>query len=124
MNWKHENGYKVEGIIRGSERELYPIYIVKAQDGFAFVSPSYLDPWNSGHSAHLVKGVITEENPHNCVLKDDADGSTQLTISEMGTDEIKVLFGRFLAEYAGEPTYDFEGQHKRMEDQFALDIQK
>ena len=63
MNWKHENGYKVEGIIRGSERELYPIYIVKAQDGFAFVSPSYLDPWNSGHSAHLVKGVITEENP-------------------------------------------------------------
>ena len=74
MNWKHENGYKVEGIIRGSERELYPIYSVKAQDGFAFVSPSYLDPWNSGHSAHLVKGVITEENPHNCVLKDDADG--------------------------------------------------
>ena len=42
----------------------------------------------------------------------------------MGTDEIKVLFGRFLAEYSGEPTYDFDGQHKRMEDQFALDIQK
>ena len=124
MDWKNKNGYTITGVIRGNEYKSKAMFIIKTKEGIGWANLNYLDPWNSGNSAHLVKGVITEENPHNCVLKDDADGGTQLIISEMGTDEIKVLFGRFLAEYSGEPTYDFDGQHKRMEDQFALDIQK
>lgn len=123
MNWKHEKGYKVEGTIRGREIELYPIYIVEADGGYAFVSSSYLDPWNSGHTAHLAKGTIVKENEHNCILKGNEDGITNLIISEMGTDEIKNRFDSYLERYSDDPKYTFENQYLKIKDIFAQDIQ-
>ncbi len=117
MNWKHERGYKVSSTIRGKEREMGALFVIKANNGFAFIYPNILDPWSGGRIGHLVEATLVDENQHNCIVKNEADG-TELTISEMGTDKIISVFNKIISEYKKEGE-TFEKQYQRMFDEYS-----
>lgn len=122
MNWKHEKGYEVIGKIRGREIEMGALFVIKAKNGFAFIYPNILDPWSGGRIGHLVEATLAEENQHNCIVKNEAAG-TELTISEMGTDEIIGVFNKLISAYELKDE-TFEKQYQRMFDDYSdLEIQ-
>lgn len=122
MNWKHGRGYKVTGTIKGTERAMGALFLIKAKNGFAFIYPNVLDPWSGGRIGHLVEANLAEENQHNCIVKNEADG-TELIISEMGTDEIISVFNMIISEYKIEGE-TFEKQYQRFFDNYSdLEIQ-
>ena len=122
MNWKHGRGYKVTGTIKGTERAMGALFLIKAKNGFAFIYPNVLDPWSGGRIGHLVEANLSEENQHNCIVKNEADG-TELIISEMGTDEIISVFNMIISEYKIEGE-TFEKQYQRFFDNYSdLEIQ-
>ena len=109
MNWKNQKGYKITGTLNFNETERYAIFVLKTKKGMAWVTPSYLDSWNSGHAGHVLDGEIISESEFGFVFKATQEG-TELNIEEMVTDEVEQEF----AVHLKEKDYDYKGQYDRM----------